>query len=231
MFDVGSRDAWALVQGRLRALGLEVDEVDRKNQVVRTKWRHFLRGGWLPEPQVPVRYLADRIRFLVFVSPFAEPARVYVGSQMELKNKEVRGARGFSYNVPSANRALMEEIDAAFAAASLPKYAPSDADPCRQAKGTGPGQITRPEKIPLSEFEVLFPRPAVKGGVDGRVVLELRFREDGGVSDSRVVSPPVGEQLEAAAQGAASLLLFSPYKVDDCPAEFVVNQEVRFRLY
>jgi hypothetical protein len=198
VFDVASRDAWALVQGQLRDLGLAVDKADRKNQVVLTKWKTFSRGGWLPEPKVPVRYLADRIRFLVFVSPFVEPARVYVGSQMALKNKERPSSHGISYNVPTANRALMAQIDAAFARASLPKYVASDADPCRrqQVMGPGPQKIVQPEKIPLSEFEVVYPRPDREGGFDGVVALELKVLEDGGVGSLRAIGSPESEQLE-----------------------------------
>jgi TonB family protein len=189
--------------------------------------------GGFPNRRVPVRYLADRIRFLVFVSPFVEPACVYVGSQMELENTERPSSHGISYNVPSANQALMAEIDGAFARASLPKYVANDADPCRrrQVMGPGPQKIVRPEKIALSEFEVAYPRPDKKSGFDGVVALELSVLEDGGVGRLRVIRSPGGEQLETAATGAASLLLFSPLTIDDCPMAFVLSYDVRFHLY
>ncbi len=47
----------------------------------------------------------------------------------------------------------------------------------------------------------------------------------------RAIGSPESEQLETSAKGAASLLLFSPLTVDDCPTAFVLNYDVRFHLY
>jgi hypothetical protein len=61
------------------------------------------------------------------------------------------------------------------------------------------------------------------------VKFEFHVLEDGSVTDIRVAGPPVGEQLEAAATGAASLLLYSPVRVGGCPKQSVMTYTVRFR--
>src|SRR5262245_60282011 len=74
LFEVRSQQAWELVQKRLNELGFSLDKIDRQNQLVLTKWREVGARGmeWLPKPARPGPYVAERIRFEVFVSPFAE---------------------------------------------------------------------------------------------------------------------------------------------------------------
>jgi len=226
VFEVRSRDAWPLVQARLKDLGLAVDKVDGKNQAVLTKWRRALGGGWLPEPQLPKGYVAERIRFVVFVSPFVERAHISVGSQAEATKMQTPRASALVYNVTSATPALMAEIDKAIAAAALPKFVPADPAPCSPSPQA---TITNPEKIPLSVFEVPYPGGDQKAGTGGTVVVEMTIPTDGAVSNLRVSGPPVGEQLEAAATGAASLLLYSPVRMGGCPVPFLMTYTVRFR--
>ena len=61
--------------------------MDRANQLVLTKWRDVGAKGmeWLPPLSLPEGYVAEHGHFEAFVSPFAEPARVYVGSLMEAR--------------------------------------------------------------------------------------------------------------------------------------------------
>lgn len=77
---------------------------------------------------------------------------------------------------------------------------------------------------------MVYPGPDVRNRQSGDLKLEFQVLEDGGVADIRVVGPPVGEQLAAAATGAASLLLYSPVRVEGCPTQSVMTYTVRFRL-
>jgi hypothetical protein len=92
-FDVSSADAWRVIEPRLKAVGFAVDDVDRENQALRTKWRRLPTrdAAWLPAVDLPWPYTAERIRFVVFVSPFVQPARVSVGSQIEAGRENPRG--------------------------------------------------------------------------------------------------------------------------------------------
>ena len=74
LFKVRSLAAWQVVQKRLRELGFATDKVDRANQLTLTKWRDVGAKGmeWLPLLNLPEGYVAEHVRFEVFVSPFAE---------------------------------------------------------------------------------------------------------------------------------------------------------------
>jgi len=65
----------------------------------------------------------------------------------------------------ATNQAFMAELDRPFVSAGVPKFVSNDdADPRRQRQSgePGPQKIVRPERIPLSEFEVVHPRPDKK---------------------------------------------------------------------
>jgi hypothetical protein len=150
MFEIRPRDAWTIVQERLKGLGLKVDKIDPDNQALLTRWRRVSRkdADWLPALHPPEPYVADRIRFEVFVSPFIEPARVYVGSQIDaVRSGLSEGAPGATvYNKVTANRALMAEIARAFASAAVPRFVPSGAERCRVQPTTAPGVKTDPSQ-------------------------------------------------------------------------------------
>lgn len=109
MFATASKEAWALVQARLKELGLPAAKTDRENQLLITKWASFGDGRveWLPRPTVPQQYSPERVRFEVFVSPFVEPARIYVGSLMELRLKQGKVSGSLLYNHRALNLAAL----------------------------------------------------------------------------------------------------------------------------
>ncbi len=247
MFAIGSRQAWELTQRQLKELGFSFDKVDRKHQVVLTEWRATTAKGleWLPAPRLPEQYRPDHVRFQVFVSPFAEPARVYVGSILGARKVGLPPGPGIAYNVKNLNQALMVEISKALGQDGLP--IPADREERRRlalsllengAKGcleqTSPPQgakIKPPRKVPLSEFEVIYPPAAKDERVEGRVQVELTIREDGSVASPRLTSRALGHQLEASALGAASLLLYTPTKLGDCPVPTIMTYTLRYRLH
>jgi hypothetical protein len=240
ILDTCSRDTWTVVQKRLKELGLEVDKIDNDSQVILTKWQHVpgRTAGWLPPLQLPEPYIADRLRFEVFVSPFIEPARLYVGSQVEAVGPRSPAGRPRAtvYNKKAANQALIADLLHSLAGANLPRFAQNAADPCsEQVRARGPGIRTDPKKIPLSVFPVEYPGPEDKGG---RVIVEYVVLEDGGVASVRIMNPPAdsvlgfsraGEQSQAAAMGAASLSLWAPARVDGCPIRIIVTEVVNLR--
>jgi hypothetical protein len=225
VFEVRSKDAWPVVEARLKELGLAMDKVDRKNQALLTKWRHFSGGDWIPDPQMPAPFIADQIRFVVFVSPFVEPAHISVGSQMDVTQGNTRGTL---FNVASANQAVMAELDKALAAASLPHFVRDDSARCRP---NGTATITEGKKIPLSVFEVFHPGGEKEAGKAGNVVFDVTVGPDGGVAElSPKQAPAGGEQLAAAALGAVSLLLYSPTLIGGCGVDReVVTYTVQFQ--
>jgi TonB family protein len=243
LFDIRSYQAWQLVQKRLNELGFAPDRMDRAEQVMLTKWREVGAKGmeWLPAPLAPMPYVAKRVRFEVFVSPFAEPAHVYVGSLMEATDTQ-DSTSATAYNMSNVNTALMGEIAKALGADGVPIPANAEhrrklalsvlgdgADDCLRHGWPKGGKITPPRKISISEFEVIYPAPALKERIEGSVQVEFTILEDGAVTGIRLLGPPLGGQLEASAIGAASLLLYRPAKMDDCRIPAIMTYTVRYR--
>jgi len=245
LFAMRSDDAWEVVQRRLKELGLGSERVDRTNQVVLTKWRALdsTELAWLPRPALSDAYVAKRVRFEVFVSPFAEPARVYVGSVVEGRHA-MTSAPATAYNVRNVNQAVMGEIAKALGQDGRPipsggeerrrlalSLVKEETNPClRRDWPPAGGKATPPRKLAISEFEVLYPAAALEHRTEGAVQVLFTIQEDGGVTDVRVQGAPLGRQLEASAVGAASLLIYSPAKVDGCPISVLVSYTVRYRV-
>jgi TonB family protein len=244
LFGVRSKQAWATIQERLKELGLSAAKTDRENQLLITKWCDFGsdRTRWLHDPPLPEQYGAKRargsVRFEVFVSPFVEPARVYVGSQVELRNMTVTSTTATAYNVPNVNEALIAEIAKVLGQEGFPipsslaernqlalSILKDQADECLRGQSACDGKsLLAPKKIALSEFETLFPGEARREETGGQVRIECTLNEDGAVVEVHLLGRPVGHQFEASAMGTTSLLVFSPLTRCGCPMPAVVTQ-------
>jgi hypothetical protein len=251
VFTTPSKQAWAIVQSRLKELGVPAIRTDHENQLSLTKWAGFgvERFSWLPKPDVGRQHEAERVRFEVFVSPFVEPARVYVGSLTQLRHAKGKVSESLLYNHRGLNLALLGELAKALGQDGF-EIPPSrkerdelvasllqgQADDCSQrieACKVPSRQMQEPRRLPLSEFDVHYPQVAVDDRVQAPVVMELEVSEDGAVVGGRLKSSPRGHQLDAAAAGPTSLLVYSPLRVCGCPAEhisvFTVNYKIEHR--
>ena len=248
LFALPSREAWGFVQARLKELGLAAAKTDGDNQLLLTKPASFGsdRFNWLPWPATAKQYAPERVQFEVFVSPFVEPARVYVGSVTELQVARVKGARSLLYNNRALNLALLGELAKAlgqqgFAIPSSRQErdllttsilkgrvdeCPQRIESCREPSR----QLQEPRKLPLSQFDIHYPQAAVDNRLQAPVVLELDIIEDGAVVGGRLRSAPRGHQLDAAAAGATSLLVYSPLRLCGCPAEHMSTYTINYRI-
>ena len=246
MFPITAKDAWERVLKHLPERGLPSDKIDRNNQVLLTEWRKVGAKGveWLPPPAVPQPYVATRFRFLVYVSPFIEPARVHIGSLIEAASTQGPKTWASAYNAPNLNVALMGEVGAALGVEGQP--VPTHASQRRELASSmiggaaneclrqGPrvegAKITTPKKIPLSQFDVIYPEKAKNSRSQGAVEVEFTILEDGGVVDVHLLGTPPPFGLASAAMGAASLLLYSPPNADGCPIPAKMTYTVNFVL-
>jgi TonB family protein len=245
LFALRSRPAWERVQTRLKELGLTPDKTDRQNQVLLTRWTDIGAKGveWLLTPEMPEPYAAEGVRYEVFVSPFAEPARVSVGSVTKATKKHSSDSTATVYNLAAVNRALMGQLAKALGGTgqAIPVDAVErrdlalsllgdEADEClRGGPSDRSAPVTPPRKIPLSVFEFLYPAPARSEGKEGAVKVGFTILEDGGVASVHLLGPPIGHQLEASALGAASLLLYEPTRRGRCPAVAAMTYTVNYR--
>jgi hypothetical protein len=247
LFDVPSQKAWDRVRDRLTELGLGTDKKDGKNQLLLTQWGDFgdSRLEWLPRPQAWRDYAPERVRFEVFVSPFVEPARLYVGSVTQVRQVG-RGAQAILYNDPTVNAALLSELAKTLGqqgfeippareervklAASVLKGRPDDCAVQAEACKVTSAKVEKPQMLPLSQFDVVFPEAAARERVEAPVVVQLDVSEDGAVVGGQVLGTPRGHQLDASAAGATSLLVFSPLRLCGCPAPHMTVYTINYQL-
>ena len=105
-----------------------------------------------------------------------------------------------------------------------------EADDClRQGSPPKNARLTPPKKIPASVFEPLYPAEALQERKEGAVQVEFTILEDGGVTGVHSLGLPLGHQLEGSALGAASLLLYSPTKLNECRLPTVMTYTVHYR--
>ena len=249
MFAVRSQEAWKVVAQRLTQLGFVPDKTDRSNQAVLTKWRAVGDKGleWLPAALPVDPHVPRRMRFLVFVSPFVEPARLAVASILETSNPGNPRSVGVGYNVSSFNRALMGELARALgqegrpiaeawgerSQTALDLLKDGNADPCLRTPPLRPStqdKITPPRIIPLSKFEPVYPAEAETSGEQGTVRVEFTIQEDGTATGVQVLNSTDGSPLNVSAAGVTSLLLFTPARIKDCPVPAVSTHDVRYQL-
>jgi Gram-negative bacterial TonB protein C-terminal len=249
VFDMSSEDAWHRVQDRLKALGLEAEKTDGKNRLLLTKPVYFgdRRSEWLARPKLSQQFASVRTRFEVFVSPFVEPARLYVGSVTELHQTTGKASQAILYNDPTVNTALLRQLAKGLRqdgfpipasreerqklTASLLKGRPDECVRRIESCRVSSSRLDKPEKLALSEFEVVFPEQAAREKVEAPVVVQLDVSEDGAVVGGQVLGSRRGDQLEVSAAGATSLLVFSPLRLCGCPAPHMTVYTIDYRLH
>ena len=182
----------------------------------------------------------------VFVSPFVEPARHYVGSVTQVRQVMGKVSQAILYNDPTVNMALLRQLAKGLRqegfpipssreerqklAASILKGRPDECAQRIEACHVSSSRLDKPEKLALSEFEVVFPEQAARERVEAPVVVQLDVSEDGAVVGGQVLGSQRGHQLEASAAGATSLLVFSPLRLCGCPAAHMTVYTIDYRL-
>jgi TonB family protein len=81
----------------------------------------------------------------------------------------------------------------------------------------------------ISGVEPIYPGEEKKNGISGVVILELTIKEDGSVSDVRVIKP-VSVGLDQAAVDAVRQWRFQPATKDGKPVEVLFNITINFKL-
>ncbi len=246
MLKLPSAEVWGRVRAAIDGLGLEAEQVAPELQVLRTRWYRpgHKKRPWLEPPTLPPGYERPRVQFLVYVSPFVEPARLYVGSALELERSH--SGKALAYNVRQVNLTLMTKLEEALGQQGF--NIPADRDKRAELQlalregrfdcttDLPPGDvddddITHPRKIKVSEYRIQFTNAAMKAHEGGEVRLKLIVTEDGTVAGLEAGGEPIGFDLEKAAAGPLSLLLYTPSRIKGCPVPTTITYTIDFKLH
>jgi TonB family protein len=250
MFSILSGEAWELVLAHVERLDLEAEKMDRENHVLITERHRFGSSEleWLGTPEVDMPYRPREVEFHIFVSPFVEPARLYVGSVVRAMALSDRKRVRVIFNIPDVNSALVEQFEIALGQKGLPisrdvderlelslALRGEDHDPCQGITAQGfavidaEERLQPPKKIQITEIPIAYPAAARGAGVQGTVTVKLTILEDGAVVSPQLQDETRGYQLLSAALGPLSLLRYRPARLKGCPVPTLVDYTVRFQ--
>lgn len=94
-----------------------------------------------------------------------------------------------------------------------------------QSQGAGDGDV-----VPIVRVEPQWPREALVQGIEGWVRVEFTIREDGSVSDPRVIDADPRRVFDRSALRAIQRWRFRPRIVDGRPVERRATQTIEFNL-
>ena len=239
MYTLPSRQVWDTALATFKQLGIGVKEVDRDAQAAFTSMTDLDRR-MMPVPDMPSPYLPRSVQFHVFVSPFVEPARVYIGSVVKADNRLEPHLSGFVYGVRALEDWLFARLearlgqtghampDSAIARAALARSlgGPPPVDGC----GTDPpphGPITEPLPIKITRVQPIY--PGKEGYVPAAVTVMATLLEDGAIVEARPLanSGPTVQYAQSAVE-AVRLWRYRPTRLGECPIQTVMTVQVNF---
>jgi hypothetical protein len=242
MYALPSRQAWEAALATLKGAHIGVSEIDRGAQAVVTVMADFDRAK-MPVPELPERYLPGKVQFHIFVSPFTEPARVYLGSILQVEDR-LAGEIAYVYGARVLEEWLFERLEAVLgqvgrampatpaARAALAESlggSPSRSGCAASAGSFRPGaQIKDPQPIKITRVQPVYPGKGEYTG--GMVKVEATLLEDGSIVEARAVenTGPSAQYAWAAAE-AVRLWRYRPTRADDCPVQTNMTVRVNFR--
>ena len=235
MYARSSTETWQAVLDTLTELKLKPEKTERDTQMLVTRPAHY-GGETVRAPEVP-GYVVKGFRLHIFVSPFAEPARVHIGSVSNASKHG--GGTATYYNGGIAEQWFLDALDRRLGQAGrpVPKDPAGRAALGRELTGqeacvpAGEDRMEPPRKIAASVLEVEYPGPATRKGGSGLVVLELNVGEDGAVYGIQVLnSPDPSLQFRESAVGATQLVRYVPARLKGCPKMMMMRYTVNYRL-
>ena len=218
-----SREVWEHARTVLQKAGFRSQRQDNKTQLFVTQWRSYAKDLFPPLTLAPGDR-PQRVQLHVMVATTHEPARVMVGSIVEVERRgERRMDTVFAYRVSEVERWFLDALDAQTGVKHEPMTSTfearleqarrlGNAAPCVPTAGGG---VAAPVK--LSNVEPLFPAQGFGSG-EGKVLLNAVITEHGSMTNLSIVSPSSRyPHYEASARAAVSLWRFKPPTKDGCP--------------
>lgn len=233
MYPQPSGQVWQAARDTLTQLGMKTDDLDAEHQLVITKFRAY-GDSTVPGPGIP-GYRPYRFQLHVFVSPYAEPARVHVGSVSELTR--MAGGTSTMYAGGDAERWFLDALDRRLGTPG--RAIPVDAEQRKRMAAEMGGQpcalregpFEKPEIIKTSEMKLIYPPVAAANAQKGVVVLQFQIGEDGGAYGTTVAADSnPDQQFRSSALGMASVLRWVPARKGGCPVPIAFRYTMDFSL-
>jgi hypothetical protein len=243
MLSASSRDTWNAVRGLVRRLRIPIDKDDDARQLVTSGSTRYAALR-LPDPavlQLPPGFIPERFTLNVYVTPRMEPARVSVGTVMDVRSIAesdrrrlvVYGhdeiARWFLSELARYMNVRMEPLSGSAegrAAQSRELMPVGLNDPCTAAparllpmpspKEAQTSQVKRPR--PLHDIKPTCPVDQLDARKTATILFHGEITEHG-----TLVNPTMTEPADApasfvtAAQLAFGLWRFTPAETQGCP--------------
>lgn len=240
MYSASSAAVWRAVPEALKAMNLVPATTAAASQFVVAS--SLFPAGLRKE---------QRSELHVFVSPFAEPARVYAGSVMRSPSPDAARLVIVRYNtgelesaffsaleriVKEAGQTIPMSSERRAAAARGLLGAAADADPCLarlesdEPPALGPeGTVAAPLKIPESDVTPVVPAGKQRDRVGREARIDTTVTEDGAIAGARLINTAATDEAFAGAVlGAASLWHYRPAKVGGCHVPVRLTLAVQF---
>lgn len=246
MYPVSTSDAWAALLKVTDQYDLKADSrVDDNGLLITRALPVERRKFGVHAGDISPTLRSGRVRLHVFVPPFIEPARVYVGSTMVAELARIENGTRASmlvYNVDQIGTWLLGRIAAQLKTEG--RLIPQD--PGRRAslaKSLLPGGnhrcLTLIEKnsqpsspampLPLHREQPVFPKARLDG-TSRTVTVRSVVGEDGFAWPIGVTGGPTVDDYATTAMGAAALWRFFPRTIDGCPAVTpLITTQLSFR--
>ena len=229
MYRVSASVAWEKLREWFAQTGIKTEKVDQRHGLLLTKLTDVGSASVTLPAAVADGYVPRRFQIQVFVSPYAEPARVYVASLVQVERLTGgKVEKRTVYNMPAPSTWLLREFskhlgdggrvmpDSAAARAAL-------ADQLRRDGGTPAvpsGAAVKPTP-PVKFFDVTptYPARLLAERHRGEVRYEFDIQEDGAAQFSRFLDPadPADQPFLDATRAALAFWRFEPTRLGGCP--------------
>ena len=237
MYGRSSREVWDHAKIVLQKAGFRPERQDNKTQILVTQWRSYddaLFPALTLEPDERVK----RVQLHLMVATTHEPARVVVGSIVEVERRaNNRTDTLLKYRVSPIEDWFLTALGDQIGAKHEPTAATmtgrseqaarlaSAAATCAPQAGAG---VKPPVK--LSDVQPVFPAEGFGSG-QGKVLLQAVITEHGSMTELRVANPTQQfAHYEASARAAVSLWRYKPPSKDGCPMPMFSTVTVTYTI-
>jgi protein TonB len=250
IFAVSSRDAWTAVRALVRELKIPVERTDDAHQLIITGPARYLAFR-LPDAStlgLSPGFAPERFQLHIYVSPVMEPARVAVGSVMDLEaisSNDVRHRRTYAQEHLSSwffqqlalrLRVRMEPLSASAALRAdqsriLMPAGTTDRCSTSPSPSVSIDAATGRQPEAISRYQPDYPRDQIDERRQGRIIIHGEVTEHGTLAHPKLVQNiGMTESFAVSAQVAFGLWRFTPARVNGCPVRAEGTFTADYRL-